>query len=49
MKFSDKNVFQANIAFSGICMSASMVVSYIYVPIALNYLGIERYEFGWLE
>lgn len=43
MKFSDKNAIQANMAFSGICKPASMVISYIYVPIALNYLGVERY------
>lgn len=30
-------------ALSGVCKPISMVVSYIYVPIALNYLGIERY------
>lgn len=28
---------------SGVCKPLSMVVSYIYIPIVLNYLGIEKY------
>ena len=28
---------------SGICKPISMLISYIYVPIALNYLGVEKY------
>lgn len=33
----------SNMAISGICKPVSMVVSYIYVPIVLNYLGVEKY------
>lgn len=32
-----------NMFFSGLCKPASMLVSYIYVPIALGYLGVEKY------
>lgn len=33
----------SNMTISGICKPVSMIISYIYVPIALNYLGIEKY------
>lgn len=32
-----------NSIISGICKPLSMIVSYIYVPIVLNYLGVEKY------
>lgn len=32
-----------NMAVSGICKPVSMIIGYIYVPVALNYLGVERY------
>lgn len=32
-----------HIALSGICKPVSMVIGYIYVPIVLNYLGVEKY------
>lgn len=32
-----------NSLISGICKPLSMIVSYIYVPIVLNYLGVEKY------
>ena len=33
----------SNMALSGICKPVSMVLSYIYVPIVLDYLGVEKY------
>lgn len=38
-----KTKLRANITVIGICKPISMLVSYIYVPISLNYLGIEKY------
>ena len=32
-----------NMAISTICKPISMIISYIYVPIVLNYLGVEKY------
>lgn len=32
-----------NMAISTICKPISMIVSYLYVPIVLNYLGVEKY------
>lgn len=32
-----------NMIVSGICKPVSMIIGYIYVPVVLNYLGIERY------
>lgn len=32
-----------NSIVSGVCKPLSMIVSYIYVPIVLNYLGVEKY------
>lgn len=32
-----------NMAISGICKPISIIVSYLYVPVVLNYLGIEKY------
>ena len=32
-----------NMAVSGICKPVSMIIGYIYVPVALNYLGVEKY------
>lgn len=32
-----------NMAISTICKPISMIISYIYVPIILNYLGVEKY------
>lgn len=33
----------SNMIVSGICKPLSMVVGYIYIPIVMNYLGIEKY------
>ena len=33
----------SNMLVSGICRPASMIVSYIYVPVVLEYLGVEKY------
>lgn len=38
-----KSGIASNILISGICKPISMVIGYIYVPVALNYLGIEKY------
>ena len=38
----DSSVVQ-NMALSGLCKPVSMIVSYIYVPIVLKYLGVEKY------
>lgn len=32
-----------HMAISGVCKPLSMIISYIYVPIVLNYLGVEKY------
>lgn len=32
-----------NMMISGICRLLSMIISFMYVPIALNYLGVEKY------
>lgn len=32
-----------NMLLSGVCKPISMIISYLYVPIVLNYLGIEKY------
>lgn len=40
---TEKNSIASNMIVSGICKPASMIISYIYVPVALNYLGIEKY------
>lgn len=32
-----------NMAVSALCKPISMVISYLYVPLVLNYLGIEKY------
>lgn len=37
------NSLYKNMAISAICKPLSMIISYIYVPIVLNYLGIEKY------
>lgn len=42
-KFLNKSSLICNMTISGICKPVSMVISYIYVPIVLNYLGIEKY------
>lgn len=34
---------ESNMTVSTICKPISMVISYIYVPIVLNYLGVEKY------
>ncbi len=39
----EKNSMVSNMIVSGICKPISMIISYVYVPIALNYLGIEKY------
>ena len=33
----------SNMIASGVCKPLSMIISYIYVPIALDYLGVEKY------
>ena len=33
----------SNMALSGICKPASMIMGYIYVPIVLSFLGTEKY------
>lgn len=42
-KFTRLDGIASNMALSGICKPISMIVSYIYVPIVLNYLGVEKY------
>lgn len=37
------NSLSKNAFMSGICKPLSMIIGYIYVPIALNYLGVEKY------
>lgn len=32
-----------NMAISTVCKPISMIISYLYVPIVLNYLGVEKY------
>lgn len=32
-----------NMAISTVCKPVSMIISYLYVPIVLNYLGVEKY------
>jgi len=38
-----ESVVAKNAAISTLCKPISMIVSYLYVPIALNYLGVEKY------
>ncbi len=38
-----KSSIVSNMALSAICKPLSMIISYIYVPIVLNYLGVEKY------
>ena len=33
----------SNMALSGICKPASMIMGYLYVPIVLSFLGTEKY------
>lgn len=40
---NDMNNLKSNMLLSGICKPLSMLISYIYIPIVLNYLGIEKY------
>lgn len=42
MNKSDSSL-KRNSIISGICKPLSMIVSYLYVPIVLNYLGVEKY------
>lgn len=43
-KLKSKDVVLAqNMAISTICKPVSMIISFIYVPIVLNYLGVEKY------
>lgn len=42
-KFFGNNNIVKNMAASGICKPLSMIISYIYVPVVLNYLGVEKY------
>jgi O-antigen/teichoic acid export membrane protein len=39
----DKNYLKTNMILSGISKPLSIIVSFIYVPIALNYLGVEKF------
>ena len=39
----DSRVVTQNAMISGVCKVLSLVVSYIYVPIMLKYLGVEKY------
>lgn len=41
--FDMNNNIISNIKIGVICKPISMIISYVYVPIALNYLGIEKY------
>lgn len=41
--FLKKNNIAKHMVASGICKPLSMIISYIYVPVVLNYLGIEKY------
>lgn len=34
---------KSNMIISGLCKPLSMIISYIYVPIVLNFLGVEKY------
>ncbi|MBU5430218.1 oligosaccharide flippase family protein [Kineothrix sp. MSJ-39] len=43
MLFQSKDNLLHDIIYSGLCKPISMVISYIYVPIIMNYLGVERY------
>lgn len=36
-------VIAKNMAISTVCKPFSMIISYLYVPIVLNYLGVEKY------
>ncbi len=38
-----KSKIASNMIISGICKPISMIIGYIYVPVVLNYLGIEKY------
>ncbi|MCM1175370.1 MAG: oligosaccharide flippase family protein [Blautia sp.] len=38
-----KGSIASNMIISGICKPISMIISYLYVPVVLNYLGIEKY------
>lgn len=33
----------SNMLASGVCIPISLIIGYLYVPIVLNYLGIEKY------
>ena len=41
-KYTEKTI-ASNMIISAVCKPASMLISYIYVPIVLNYLGVEKY------
>lgn len=45
LKFDDKDsrIVAFNMLGNGICKPLSMIVSYIYVPIVMHYLGVEKY------
>ena len=40
---SSNGLIAKNMALSTICKPISMIISYLYVPIVLNYLGVEKY------
>lgn len=40
---NNKSQLASDMIISGICKPISMIIGYIYVPIALDYLGIEKY------
>ena len=41
--FLKNNNIAKHMVASGICKPLSMIISYIYVPVVLNYLGVEKY------
>lgn len=43
IKTLTSNSLFKHMALSGLCKPVSMIISYIYVPFVLNYLGIEKY------
>lgn len=43
MILNNRNSIKANMVLSGITKPLSMIVSFIYVPIVLNYLGVEKF------
>ena len=43
MKNNKSDHLTLNVIISGICRPVSMLLNYIYIPVVLNYLGVEKY------